>query len=123
MKAKLADVLGRERTLGPAPWFLLSGPVVKRGPDGEVLAEHADAFWIRDDQHFSELVFAEPARVRIEASGKHEAFGPFDRVMAADGVLYGDGQFLAKLAPDGGRWQVAASGQFARDLVIEPAAS
>lgn len=120
LKAKLTDVLGRERTLGPAPWFLISGPLVRRGPDGEVLAQHSDAFWVRGDQHFQELVFVDPARVVFEASGRRGAVGPFARICARDGVLYGDGRYLARLVPDESRWQLTAQDVLARDLVIEP---
>jgi hypothetical protein len=121
MKAKLADVLGRERTLGPAPWFLLSGPVVKRGPDGEVLAEHADAFWIRDDHHFQELIFMEPARLSFEAPEGKQEVGAFGWLAARDGALYGDGRLLARLTPASDRWLLSAPAAIARDLVIEPA--
>ena len=120
MKAKLADVLGRERTLGPAPWFLISGPFVKHGPDGEVLAEHSDAFWVRDDQHFQELRFAEPARLLYEAAGHTSAVGPFECISARDGALYGDGQFLARLLPDERSWLITAHDVVAQDLVIAP---
>lgn len=120
MKAKLADVLGRERTLGPAPWFLLSGPLVKRGPDGGVVAEHAGAFWVRDEQHFHELFFVEPARIVFDVGAGKRAVGPFERVSARDGALYGDGQFIARLLPGEARWLLARPAVVTRELVIEP---
>ena len=120
MKAKLADFLGRERTLGPAPWFLISGPQVKRGPDGEVLAEHSDAYWVRDHQHFHELVFNEPARVWYESSGGKCAVGPFERIIACDGVLYGDGGCVARLLPDEKRWFFPDAAAVTHEVLIEP---
>lgn len=98
--------LGHSVTLGPAPWFQISGNFIRQGPDATIVATYRRHQWEVQSQHFTRFDCRDRAVIHFEdmGSGASEDFGPFTHFHAADGTIYADDELFAKFMEESQLW-------------------
>jgi len=94
-------------TVGPATSFRFHGPGVHHGDTGELVAEHRNLGWELGGEHYVRFDCRGPAVLRFEGDGGavSKPREPGTQIWAADGVMYMDGEPVAKFDEGTGRWQ------------------
>lgn len=98
-----------------APWFELEGKYLRKGPSGEILAEHVNNTWCIAGNCYSSLTFTSRACIHF---GARSAEGPFDEVRLVDGYLHVNGHLFARLLADS--WHCFPRGERWTKLTIKP---
>ena len=110
-------------TLGPAPWFRISGNFIRVGPHGTIGGTFNMHYWEVNGRHYPRYDCPEPAVLHFEdtAGGPTPRFGPCRSLYAEDGVLHVDGKLFAKFIEETVLWHRFETETYWPVLVIEPA--
>lgn len=110
------------QSIGPAPFFRLTGGTLQIAPDFHVVAHHLGFIWECNGHLYKKLESDVPIVVHFE--GQHgaasETAGPFARFQVIDGVAYADGERLAKLLEGQERWCLANTEECWPVMVLRP---
>jgi hypothetical protein len=99
-----------------APWFELDGKYLRKGPTGELVAEHENFNWRVEGIYCFSVTFLSRTCVHYG----EQADGSFHRLRLADGYIHADGRLYAKLLSDSRHWQSYERGQLWSVLTIKP---
>jgi len=83
--------------------FVFASERLLRLPGEEVVATHVRNQWQVGDDHYLRLETLDPVECHFQSDGATERRGPFNRLVAVDGVLMADDRGLAMLK--GARWK------------------
>ena len=110
-------------TLGPAPWYRISGNFIREGPAGRIVAIFRRHMWDLADHSYTRFDCRDPALIHFEdsAGGTTEDFGPIASFFAADGVLYAEGKLFAKFIEETQLWHSYVTENFWPAMIIKPA--
>jgi hypothetical protein len=110
-------------TLGPAPWFRVSGNFVRQGPHGFIVGTFRRHHWEVQSRHFARFDCPAPVAVHFEdaAGGPTEEFGPLAQFFSLDGTLRADGGLFAKFVEETQLWHCVPTETYWPVLVIKPA--
>ena len=115
---------GEQVTVGPAPWFRVSGNYVRMGPHGTICGTFNMHHWEVDGHHFPryDSMSEEPVVLHFEdaAGGPTGDFGPFTRLYAEDGVMHADGTLFAKFIEETVLWHCFPTETYWPVLIIKP---
>jgi hypothetical protein len=97
----------RPLVIGPAPWFQMSGNVLRRGPSGESVAEYSKNSWLVRGEYYTAIRFGDRACVQFSDSngGASQSMGPFNELAVSDGVASVENQPFAQFHPDSQLWR------------------
>lgn len=92
--------------LGPAPYFRISGHLLRQGPENEIVGHYQNHFWEIQDDLFSRCDLRTPASIHFEDAfgAATDAFGPFEHLFISDGVVYADHKPFARFIEDRRCW-------------------
>jgi hypothetical protein len=118
--SKIYDV-----AVGPAPAFKVAGNFIRMLPSGEVVASYHNNQWQIGTGHFSRYDCLEPAVIHFEAvDGLATAsFGPFNKLLVADGTMYADDEIFAKFIDETLNWHSYRLATYWPTLIISAAPS
>ena len=96
----------RALLVGPAPFFKVHGPLLRRGPGEEVIGRYLDQHWEFAAQFLSSFECIEPATLHFEdlQGGRSEFFGPFSELHFPNGSCYADSARFAEFIAPEQRW-------------------
>jgi hypothetical protein len=111
----------RAATLGPAPWFRISGNYIRMGPHGTIAGTFHLHHWETDGRHYSRYECKEPVLLHFEdaAGGPTRDFGPYSELYAEDGVMHADGQLFAKFVEETVLWHCFPTETYWPVLIIK----
>lgn len=97
--------------LGPAPYFRISGQVIRRGPGNEIVRRYRNHFWEIQGDMFSRCDCRDNASIHFEDAfgGASEFFGPFRPLFMSDGTVYADHEPFAKFVEEARCWHHCAT--------------
>ena len=112
-------------SVGPAPWFRISGNFVRQGPVGVIVGTFRDHHWQIGSQHFIRYDCSDHVLIHFEdaAGGQTEDYGPFAAFHAADGVMYAEDKLFAKFIEESQLWHCYPTENFWPVMVIKSAGS
>jgi len=92
--------------LGPSSGFRIAGNFVRELPSENVVARFERYHWTVNGKFYMAYDCLEPAIVYFEEAlgGTSPAFGPFDDIHTADGVMYCNKEFFAKFVEESLLW-------------------
>lgn len=107
-------------TLGPAPYFRISGPLIRQGPHNDIVGRYQGHFWEIQGNSFSRCDCRTGASIHFEDSfgATSERFGPFDHFFISDGTVYTDHEPFARYLEETGHWHHCATNASWPVLVI-----
>jgi hypothetical protein len=114
---------GTSVTLGPAPWFRVSGNFIRQGPDGVVVATLRSHQWQIESRHFTRFECEDATLIHFEDMGGSptENFGPYPAFYTADGVMYASEKLFAKFIEETQLWHCYVTENFWPAIVIKAA--
>jgi len=94
-------------TLGPAAYFRISGHLIRRGPENEIVGHYRNHFWEIQGNLFSRCDCRCSASIHFEDTfgGTSNLFGPFDHFFISDGTIYADHKLFARYVDEMSCWQ------------------
>jgi len=94
-------------TLGPAPYFRISGHLIRQGPENEIVGYYQRHFWEIQGGLFSRCDCRTGASIHFEDTfgGASERFGPFDHFYISDGTVYTDHEPFARFVEETRCWR------------------
>jgi hypothetical protein len=100
-------------TVGPAPFFMLRGPHIRRGPDNTTIALYAGDVWLVGAGRYTRIDCSGPVCLHFvdEQGERDEAHGPFREVSIVDGMVMADDSYVAKFLADKNAWHVFPGGE------------
>ncbi|HYE36134.1 hypothetical protein [Methylocaldum sp.] len=116
-----SEQLGKSVTLGPAPFFRITGNFISPGADAGVAAKFSNHFWeMRGQKHFTQYACHDRAVIHFEDAIENasEAFGPFDKIVVADGVVYTNGKLFARFTEETQLWHCFSTDTYWLSMVI-----
>lgn len=112
-------------TLGPAHRFRVAGNFIRDADSGGILARYHNHFWEVNGEHFTGYECPAQVSMRFEdvEGGSTEAYGPFDKLVAADGSIYGADKLVAKFVDQTLLWHDHQSDTYWPNMILESPAS
>ena len=101
------------QTVGPAPYFRITGDDLRAGPNDAVVATYRNGVWTLDGDSFLTIASEAPAAIRFEGTGPPQGstYGPYERLRVVDGAIrHGPNaiELLARLDEQTQAWYVYA---------------
>jgi hypothetical protein len=92
--------------VGPAHAFKIAGNFIRALPADEVVASYHNHQWQIGNDHFSRYDCTKPVYIHFEAADgtRTAAFGPFGKLVTADGTMYADEELFAKFIDETINW-------------------
>lgn len=110
-----------ERRLPPSLIYRIDGPDLL-GIDGQPIARHTAGSWWANDMCYTSLYSESPCTIHFEnADGRSQAFGPYDQVQLADGMLRGGtnpAELMAMLIDAFRQWVLRSDGSIWQRVVL-----
>ena len=108
-------------TLGPAPWFRVSGNFIRQGPHGAIAGTFRLHHWEVQSRQFVRFDCPDSPAVHFEdaAGGPSEDFGPFAECSSVDGTVHANGDLLAKFIEETQLWHCLPTETYWPVLVIK----
>jgi hypothetical protein len=112
---------GETETIGPAPWFRISGNYIRMGPHGTISGTFHMHHWEVNGHHYPRYDCKEPVLIHFEdvAGGPTPDFGPFSSLYAQDGLLHAGRALFAKFIEETVLWHCFVSETYWPVLVIK----
>lgn len=109
--------------VGPAAQFRVAGNFIREEPGERAIAEYVRHQWRVGERCFSRYDCLDPCSVRFEDADRSpsQIFGPFAKLWAADGAVYGDARLVAKFTEETLLWHSLDLESYWPNLLILPA--
>jgi hypothetical protein len=121
MVLELHGAPAQTATLGPAHWYRLKDGELF-GPNNRLLLAYHDGYWVHDGRRFTSVVCRGPAMCHFEhgSARRNDVEGPFQTLMLASAVLWGDHLSLARYEAERKRWVLLHTGNTFAAVVWQP---
>jgi hypothetical protein len=101
------------QTVGPAPYFRITGDDLRAGPNDAVVATYRNGVWTVNGDSYLTIATESPTAIRFEGNGtpSPSQYGPFERLRVVDGAIrHGPNaiELLARLDEAKQAWYVYA---------------